>query len=334
MECRQKGYTVVVEATPGMTTPEASRAPFPASTAASPPWVTANDLLWLLYLYPFRLVARLLPRWILYGIGRISNPMVQFHARRTKAKAAPWIAQACHTTPARARQIASQSLSNTMFRTLDALLLARPSSDKMLCCTAMDGFQNLESALARGKGVILLTGHFCANRNALRYLAAKGYRALSVHNRVPPNHAEGRFGRLFLKPRAVALQKSANSDQVYVEDPGCSLSILRRLRAGGLVCIQIDGREGPTVPEQLFLGLPWRIRSGIFELIRVSDCAVVPMLSLGHSSGFQIRFDPMLAIHPASSREAFVAANLPQFLTVVENQIVENPQEWRLWNHF
>ena len=296
--------------------------------------MTLNDLLWLLYLYPIRMLARLLPRTILYSLGRLSNPIIQFQARHTRAKAAPWIAEACHTTPVRARQIVSQSLSNTLFRTLDALLLVRPSSDKMLCCTALDGMRDLEIAVARGKGVILLTGHFCANRTGLRYLAAKGYRALSVHNRVPPNNAEGRFGRVFLKPRAVALQQAANSDQVYVEDPGCSLTILRRLRAGGLVCIQLDAREGPTVPEQLFLGVPWRIRSGIFEIIRKSDCAVVPILCLGRSSGFQIRFDAMLTMHPAPSREAFVSANLPQCLAVVENQIVENPKEWRLWNHF
>ncbi len=57
------------------------------------------------------------------------------------------------------------------------------------------------------------------------------------------------------------------------------------------------------------------------------------MLCLGRSDGFRIRFDPMLAIQPAPSRETFVSANMPRFLAVVERQIVENPEEWRLWNH-
>ena len=313
---------------------ELSRSAPPASNTASMPLVTVNDLLWLLYLYPIRALVRILPRPFVYAIGRLSNPIVQFQARWTKAKAALWIAQACHTTPVRAKEIASQSLSNTLFRTLDALLLVRPSSVKMLRCTAIDGIQNLESASARGKGVILLAGHFCANRVALRHLAANGYAALSVHNLWPPNKAEGRLGRTFLLPRSVQLQERANPDHVYVEDSDCSLSIMRRLRTGGLVCLQFDAREGTPVPEQLFLGAPWRVRPGIFEIVRLSDCAVVPMLCLGRSSGFQIRFDPMLTIRQAASREAFVSANLPQFLAVLEKQIVENPQEWRLWNHF
>jgi lauroyl/myristoyl acyltransferase len=327
-----------VTESPDMGTPEASRAVLPVSKANSTPLVTLplvtlNDLLWLLYLYPIRLLARILPRWSLYALGKLSDPIVQFEARRSKARAIPWIAQACGTTPAHARRIASQSISNTMFRILDGLVLLRPSSDKMLRCTDLDGIQHLESAIARGKGVILLAGHFCANRIARRYLATKGYRVLSVHSQRPRNRAQGRLGMLFLQPRADQLQERANPDQVYIRDPECSLRIMRRLRAGGLVALQIDARGGRAI-DQVFLGVPWRIRPGIFELIRLSDCAVVPMLCVGRSGGFRIRFDPMLEIDGASSREAFMSANLSRFLAVVEKQITENPEEWRLWNNW
>ena len=318
---------------PGITPREAGST-LPASRNGSVPWVTLNDLLWLLYLYPVRLLARFLPRSFLYAIGELSIPIVQFHARRRKAKAAHWIARACGTTPVQAQRIASQSLTNGIFRTLDELLLLRPSPENMLRCDGMDGLENLDHAIARGKGVILLVGHFCANRIATRYLASRGYAALSVHNQSPSNRAGGRLGKQFLQPLSVQLQERAYADQVYIQDPDCTLRIIRRLRAGGLAVVQVDGRGGTKVVEHRFLGMPWRVPSGIYEIVRLSDCAVVPMLCLGRSSGFQIRFDPMLTIDPAPSREAFVSANLPHFLTAVENQIMENPEEWRLWNHF
>jgi len=316
--------------------PEASGAALPRSNATSTPpaalpLVTLNDLLWLLYLYPIRLLASVLPRWFLYAIGKLSDPIAQFEARRPKAWAAAWIEKACRTTPAQARRISSQSLSNTMFRTLDGLLLLRPSYCKMLRCTGLDGIEHLESAIGRGKGVVLLTGHFCANRVALRYLASQGHAALSVHGRQPRNRAQGRLGKLF-DPLSTQLLERANPDQIYIQNPDCSLTILRRLRAGGLVALQIDGHRWGT--GQVFLGLPWGIRSGIFEIVRLSDCAVVPMLCLGRSSGFRIRFDPMLDIQRAPSRETFMSANLPRFLGIVEKQILENPTEWRLWNHW
>jgi len=324
----------VVRATLDMETPDAVAAARPASNTISMPLVTLNDLLWLLYLYPIRLLAIFLPRWFLYALGKLSDPIVQLHARHRKAKAVPWIARVCGTTPVEARRIASQSLSNGMYRTLDELLLLRASSGKMLRCTGINGLQHLEEAIARGKGVILLVGHFCANRIAVRYLAAQGHSALSVHNQSPSNRAGGRFGKRFLQPRAIQLQERANRDQVYIQDPDCALKIVRRLRTGGLAVVQVDGRGGKKVIEHTFLGVPWRVPSGIYEIVRVTDCAVVPMLALGRSTGFRIRFDPMLAVDRAASRETFVSANLPAFLAVVEKQIVENPQEWRLWNHF
>jgi lauroyl/myristoyl acyltransferase len=322
-----------------MGNPETSRAALPGSnTQAVPPLVTLplvtlNDLLWLLYLYPIRLLAQVLPRWFLYGIGRLSDPIVQFHARRRRARAAQWIERACGTTPENARRIASQSLSNNMFRTLDELLLLRPSSGKMLRCTGIDGIQHLESAVARGRGVILLVGHFCANRIAVRYLAAQGHAALSVHNQRPSNRAGGRLGNL-LQPRSIQLQERAYPDQVYIQDPDCSLKIMRRLRAGGLAVIQFDGRGGTkAMIDQVFLGVPRRVPTGIAEIIRLTDCAVVPMLCLGRANRFRIHFDPMLAIEAAPSRETFVSANVPRFLAAVEKQIMENPEEWRLWNN-
>ncbi len=322
-----------------MRTPEAIPTAAPPSAASSQPratlpLVTANDLLWLVYLYPICWLAKTLPRSFLYAIGRLADPIVQFHTRERKKKAVAWIAEACGTTPARAREIARRSLTNNLFGTLDDLLLLRPSPQTPLRCHGMEGLHHLDSAIARGKGVILLVGHFRANRIALRYLAQNGYRALAVHNRQPTNVAEGQLGRRFLQPRRIEMQKLAFPDHVFVQDPECTLKIMRTLRAGGLALIQMDGRAGTKPIEYSFLGWRRHLASGIFEIVRLLDCAVVPMLCLGRADGFRIFFDPMLEIVPATSRDAFVRANLAQFVSVVERQIVAHPEEWRLWNHY
>ncbi|MGP0076058.1 MAG: lysophospholipid acyltransferase family protein [Bryobacteraceae bacterium] len=311
----------------------------PGSVANSQPpvaprLVTLNDLLWLLYLYPVRWAAGIMPRSFLYAIGRLADPIVQCYSRGRKAKAIPWIAEACRVSPGRAGSIVRRSLSNSLFGLLDHLLLLRPSSKNALRCEEVDGIQHLESAIARGKGVILLVGHFPANRVAGRYLAGQGYAVLSLRNRSATNVAEGWLGRRFLQPRWMELQKITFPDHVYVQDPECSLTILKRMRAGGLAVLQLDGLAGTNPVEHLFLGRPRSIPTGIFQIVRLSDCAVVPMLCLGRSDGFRIRFDPMLDVVPASSRDAFLSSNLSQFVTAIERQVVENPEEWKLWIHF
>jgi lauroyl/myristoyl acyltransferase len=312
------------------TTPGQASAP----GLAALPLFTLNDLLWLFYLYPVRWLARVLPRSMVYAVGRVADPLVQFYARGRKSRAIPWIAEACRTTPDHAKDIARRALSHNLFGTLDDLLILRSPSQATRGCDGVDGLQHLDEAIARGKGVILLAGHFCANLVAWRYLASQGYPALSLHQRRTPNVAQGRLGKRFLQPRRAELRKIAFPDQAYVQDPDCSLTILRRLRAGGLVTLLIDGRAGTSPVEQPFLGRLQRVPSGILEIIRLSNCAVVPILSLGRGDGFRIRLDPMLDIVSAPSRDAFAAANLPRFLAVVERQVVENPEEWRLWINF
>lgn len=218
-----------------------------------------------------------------------------------------------------------------MFSILDDLLLFRPSFQKKLHCAGIQGAGHLERALAAGNGVILLTGHFYANRIAERYLAAIGYPMLSVHNQRPSNRAAGRLGRSILQPRYLELRRRAHPDVVYIQDPECSLKMLRRLRSGGLVNIQLDGVAGHRAVEGAFLGRSWRFPAGIFDLVRVSGCAVVPMLCLGGSAGFSIRFNPMLDIAKADSRDEFLAANLPAFVRTLEKQVADHPEEWRLW---
>jgi lauroyl/myristoyl acyltransferase len=156
---------------------------------------------------------------------------------------------------------------------------------------------------------------------------------LSVHNQSPSNHAAGRLGRI-LQPRYLELQRRAHPDVVYIQDPDCSLKILRRLRSGGLVNIQLDGIAGAQAIEYTFLGRLWRFPAGIFDLVQLSGCAVVPMLCLGGSAGFCVSFNPMLDVVKADSRDECVAANLPGFVTALEKQIADHPEEWRLWTHF
>jgi lauroyl/myristoyl acyltransferase len=270
---------------------------------------------------------------MLHAIGKLADPLIQIQMRRNKAKVVPWIAGLCGVSPEHAYRIASESLANNLFRTLDDLLLLQPAYTPRPQDTRIDGREHLDAALARGNGVILMVGHFRANRTAIRYLAKHGYAALSVHNRRPANRFEGRLGKRFLQPRAIRLAKAANPDQVYVQDPDCSLRIMQRLRAGGLVVIQMDAHGRSRSVQRTFLGRSWRVSTAILEFVQRTNCAVVPLLCRGRSNTLRIGFDPMLALDTAGSHDAFVAVNLPRCLAHVEKQIVENPQEWRLWTH-
>jgi len=249
-------------------------------------------------------------------------------------KGVRWIVSAGRATPDRAPEIVRQSIANNVYHLLDNLLLIRPSFRERLRCEDIQGGEHLDRALAAGKGVILETGHFYANRMAERYFASTGYPVLCVRNQRPENSGSGRLGRCILQPRLLEFRRRASAQVVYIQDPECSLKILRRLRSGGVVNIQVDGIVGTRAVAGTLLGRPWRFPAGIFDLVRRSGCAVVPMLCVGRIAGFRISFDPALDLAMADSRDEWLASNLPVIVRALEEQIAGHPEEWRLWTHF
>jgi len=121
---------------------------------------------------------------------------------------------------------------------------------------------------------------------------------------------------------------------IYVREAGSPLKILHTLRSGGLVNIHFDGRSGRRNAPWPFLGVSRRFSTGTLDVVRLSGCAVVPMLCLGRSSGFRIVFDPMLKIAQTDGRDEFIRTNLPTFVQAIERQISEHPDEWEQWMTF
>jgi lauroyl/myristoyl acyltransferase len=102
---------------------------------------------------------------------------------------------------------------------------------------------------------------------------------------------------------------------------------------GAAVAVQFDGVPSTKSVEGRLLGRPRLVPTGIFDILRVSRCAVVPMLAIGNSRNFEIRFSAALPLVEAETRDGFVRANLPLVLGAIEKQIVDHPEEWMLWTH-
>lgn len=293
------------------------------------PLLTLRDLSWFLYLYPIRLLSAAGPAALLYPLARI----VPLYARKRCESAARRMLAASGSgiTSDQAPAIARKFLANSSVRMLDDLLLSWPSFPGRLNCRGIEGIHHLTQAISSGRGVILLSAHFCANHVAKRYLSTKGYPMLTVRDQLDEGDWWGRFGRRILAPRRLAFLRSIMDEAVYMQDPGFTLKILRTLRSGGLVDLHFDGQSGTRSTPGTFLGAPRRFSTGILDLVRLSGCAVIPMLCLGRAAAFRIIFNPMLDIVRAPDRKEFVRANLPAFVQAIEEQLRTCPEEWEQW---
>jgi lauroyl/myristoyl acyltransferase len=302
----------------------------PNDEAESLRWITIKDVFWFLYYYPFRFFFRHLPLRMLY---RIADPIFQlrFRAQRENAvrrmKVLPGAGITADQAPRRARCCISKVATSE----LDKLLLADPSLVRKIRCDSISGLDSLERARATGRGVMLLTVHLYATRLAKTHLAHLGYSMMTVRKERPLCDMSSRLGRRFLFPGYVEFLHRVFGDEVYVQQPDCVLQILKRLRSGGLVNIHLDGGSFGKGVDCEFLGARWKFSAGYFDLIRVSGCAVVPMVCTGDASGFRIEFGEPIEMIPSNGADEFAAANLPVLAAVVEKQIQEHPEEWGRW---
>jgi lauroyl/myristoyl acyltransferase len=303
-------------------------------------FIAAKDFLWLVYLYPIRFAARLLPVSAFLFVIRFADPVCQLLTRTQKSRIRRHFdaAKRAHNLRQPSGPLARAVISRILRRTADDLILDKLTAQEMNC-RRLTGLEILKDSLAKGRGVLVVGGHFYANRLASRHLELLGCPMMSVRNRRPPDALMGRLGKRFLHQRYIEFLHGVIRDEVFVQDPECTLKIFKRLRGGGIVHIYLDagvtalrthgpGREPVWLP---FLGTQRPFPTGLLQLARLSGCAVVPMLCLGDSDGFSIEFGEPAPLNRDVAPEAFAAANLPELIAGLETTILANPDQWELW---
>lgn len=185
----------------------------------------------------------------------------------------------------------------------------------------LEGWEHLEAAEARGKGVFITSGHL-GNWEVAAYPVGIYRGPFHVFSRPPNNprfaremqRIRERFGNTLLPKRVPALE------------------ILRILQSGGRVGLLIDQRvhpnEGILVP---FFGQP-AVTSPLPAILSLrSGAPVVPLFGLPEPRGrYRVVVGP--AIEPEGSGAAAVVALTRQYLEVVEEEIRRHPEMW-LWMH-
>ena len=136
----------------------------------------------------------------------------------------------------------------------------------------IEGKECLDRALARGKGVILMTGHIDNWELAGARMTAEGYPLVPIYT---PQRNRGGVNDLIQR------QRTDVAGMKMVPSAGAGLrEVFRVLRSKGIVVILQDldaRREGVRVS---FFGMPASAHDGIVKLHRRFGCPVVPALYL------------------------------------------------------
>jgi KDO2-lipid IV(A) lauroyltransferase len=187
-----------------------------------------------------------------------------------------------------------------------------------------DGLENYLAARARGKGVLVLTGHLGAWELSSFYHSLMGYPMGMVIRRLDNPLVDEFVNRI----------RCLHGNRVIHKDD-FARGLIATMRAGETVGILMDTNMTPPqgffVP---FFGVEACTASGMARIALKTGAAVVPgfLLREEKEQGYVLRFGHELDLVRTADSEADALANTALFTSVIEGYVREYPDQW-LWMH-
>ena len=186
-----------------------------------------------------------------------------------------------------------------------------------------EGFENFERALARGKGVLFLTGHLGAWELSAFAHSLYGH-PLNIVMRPLDNPYLDRLARRY---RTMHGNKAVDKDFAR----GLIAAMRNNKTVGVLMDTNMIESQGVFVD---YFGIPACTASGMARVALKTDAAVVPGFTIWDPQlhKYRLRFDPAVKLIRTKDREADVVANTALFTKIIEDYVRRYPDQW-LWVH-
>ena len=187
------------------------------------------------------------------------------------------------------------------------------------------GRENLDKALAAGRGVILISAHFGNFPLLLGKLAVDGYKAGGI---MRPMH-DARVEKIFLKKRDKFGVKT-----IYSQPRNeCVNNTIAALRNNELVFIPIDQNFGSAGVFVNFFGRKAATATGPVILAQRTKAALVPCFIIRQPGDrHKIIFEPALELNEGKDPPDTILINIQALTDIIESYIRKYPAEWG-WIH-
>lgn len=185
------------------------------------------------------------------------------------------------------------------------------------------GFENYETAHAKGKGVVFITGHVGPFEIQVTNMTLRGLKPFII-------------GTALKDPRLNDLlfgYRNSNG-ATAIERGKEGLKLIKALKSGGSVALLID--QDTKVKSRFvdFFGMPAATPVGVAILAMKTGASVVPAyIHYNPEDGMQhMHLFPELPVISTGDEEQDMIANTQAYTTFLENAIRKHPTQW-VWMH-
>ncbi len=224
-------------------------------------------------------------------------------------------------TPEQQRLILRRSVYNIAKTAVELIALPSMSDDDLKQAISVEGLENLDAALARGHGVIIVTGHFGNWELASALLSVLGY---------PINVVAREATDAFVDD---VINESRSSRGANVFGRWSTRQLLRALKSNECVAILPDQHAKDAPIRLTFLGRPADTAGGPATFALRTGAAIVPVFApRGPDEHINLTICPPLDIEETDDRAEDVARVSQQINDIIGEQIYKQPEQW-LWLH-
>lgn len=184
----------------------------------------------------------------------------------------------------------------------------------------VEGWEHVESALAAGKGLIMVSAHFGNIEIVLHILLFRGIPVTIPVERVQPE---------ILFQYICRVRTSKGLRLIPIDGP--LLELFRALRRGEIAGLAADRDITQSGVMVDFFGSPARLSNGHVQLaLRTGTPIVMGFSQRLPDNTFVARFEPPLEFENTGDRERDVRAGLEKVVAIMERYIAQHPEQWTI----
>jgi KDO2-lipid IV(A) lauroyltransferase len=282
-------------------------------------WLRRQSLKWIARL--IRFCARLLP----YRFGVWSGGMlgaVAFYALpRERKRALQHLTLVFHDKgDAWVHRTALHCFMHLGKALLEVLLM---NTERLARLVDIQGEENLRHAIARGRGVVFVTGHI-GNWELLAGAVALRYSASVVAAPIEPEEVNG----MILDLRAGMAVRT-----ILRGKPGASRELIRVFKENRILGILIDQDTDVESAFVDFMGRPaWTPTGAVSMALKFGAPLLFGYIRRGEDNRHTITVEGPLELMRTGDDEKDIIANTAMLTKKIEACVLENPEQW-VWMH-
>ena len=222
------------------------------------------------------------------------------------------------------KKTARRAFGNFGMVVVDFLCMGRLSDEDLLGMVEVEGRENLDKGMDRGKGVLAVSGHLGNWELGAAAIAVMGYPL----NAITLSHGDPRIDRIFVKRRA--------DRGVKVIPMGMAVKrSFRAVRDGEAVAVMGDRdimAHGARVP---FFGCETTVPRGPAVMAQRTGAAIVPTFAVWEEDRYRLCFEEPIIPCPDGDPEKNLKELTAKVIGVLERYISRYPDQWsmfyRMW---